>query len=124
MLKRLILAASVVCSLPGQDLNYQILDGWAVVEGDILLGKVAEIAQTAPETSSKSAVRHAIGRTSGRARWPEGVVPYVVSEEIPNPKRILDAVEHWNQNTPVRLVERTTETNYVKFLRSSSASTC
>ncbi len=75
----------------------RVLDRYAVVEGDIL------------------AERDAIAVADPNRRWPEGVIPYVIDPGIANPSRVLAAVRHWNEATPVRLVEREGQRNYVVF---------
>src|ERR1035438_5488959 len=45
---------------------------------------------------------------------------YDIDPAIPNPQRILDGIAHWNTRTPFRIVARTTEANYVHFVRSTS----
>jgi uncharacterized protein (TIGR03437 family) len=52
------------------------------------------------------------------------VVPYVIGEELPNPNRVTEAIEHWNQNTPIKLVARTDQPNYVKFTKPLSPGIC
>ena len=106
----------------GRPVVYEEREGWAVAEGDILLGRVGEIPDE--PSSSKSGRKDSIARSSQRVRWPGGVIPYVISDDLPNKKRIIDAIDHWNQNTPIRLVERTDEGNYVRFARPASTSTC
>jgi uncharacterized protein (TIGR03437 family) len=130
---RAIFAALLCFVLQGQELKtgvwngrpvvYEEREGWAVAEGDILLGRAGEI-QTEEQYASSKTRRDAIGRTAKRLRWPDGVIPYAISEDIPNRKRITDAIDHWKQNTPIQLVERTDEVNYVRFIRSASAGTC
>jgi astacin len=75
----------------------RVPDRYAVVEGDILVE------------------RDAIAVADPVRRWPEGVIPYVIHPDLPNPSRVLAAVRHWNESTPVRLVEREGQRNYLVF---------
>jgi astacin len=109
-MKLLLLAVGLVCALSAQPVHYKIVDGFAVTEGDILL---------APQ-NSKIPGKEAIGRVGDRFRWPDGVVPYTVDPSLPSPDRITDAVQHWNDNTRIRLVPRTDQANYVRFVRRAS----
>jgi hypothetical protein len=47
-------------------------------------------------------------------RWPKGVIPYVIDANLPNPKRVTDAIKHWESKTKIRFVKRTA-TNAKQF---------
>lgn len=98
----------------GQAVRFEVIDRMAVGEGDILLGSVDEISAEPPE-QGKIASRESVARNFEQYRWPNREVPYEIDPALPNPQRVTDAVEHWNTNTPIRLVPRTTQANYVKF---------
>ncbi len=90
--------------------HYKVVDGEAVAEGDILLNLA----------SGKAPAKEAIAITGDGYRWTDGIVPYSIDAAIPNKQRISDAVQHWNDNTRLRLVLRTGEANYVRFVRRAS----
>lgn len=97
-----------VADLNGSQIHYRVIDGEAVWQGDILLGPIS--------TSTKD------GRASSvlsgqRFRWTNNTIPYVIDADIPSRERIESAISHWNGNTPMRLVPRQNETNYVNFRR-------
>ncbi len=96
----------------GMPVAYQVVDGMAVWEGDILLGRPEELAP-----SGKQYERNAGSISGSTYRWPNGVVPYVIDAAMANQARIADAVNHWNTNLSgyVRLIPRTTETAYIRF---------
>ena len=98
------------------EMTYQVIDGLAIFEGDIVLG-------AADELDSDSAFRSAV-RTSSASRWPNGVVPYEISGALPSSRRdaAQQAINHWNANTVVRLVPRTTEADFVRFVDGSGCS--
>jgi len=54
----------------------------------------------------------------------EGVIPYVVDSDIPRPERINAAILQWTDSTPIRLVPRTKELNYVHFVRENNDGLC
>ena len=109
----------------GQQVVYRVVHGMAVAEGDILLGTAEELAASHVASGESKAGRHpAIARTQERYLWPDGVIPYSIDPALPNQNRVTEAVEHWNTVTPVRLVERTDQVNYVRFTRNSTASLC
>ena len=39
-------------------------------------------------------------------RWKNNTIPFQIDPTLPNPQRVLDAIKHWEDNTPIRLVER------------------
>jgi hypothetical protein len=49
--------------------------------------------------------------------WPGGIVPYMIGEGQPGIEHLLGAIEQWNRSgTPVRLVRRSAEADYVEFV--------
>jgi Astacin (Peptidase family M12A) len=59
-----------------------------------------------------------------RYRWPGGVIPYVVDSDIPHPERVQSAIRQWTDRTPIRLVLRTDQPNYVHFVRENNDGLC
>jgi hypothetical protein len=59
-----------------------------------------------------------------RYRWPGGVIPFVIDADIPHPERIHDAILQWTEITPIRLVRRTDQINYVRFVRENNDGLC
>ncbi|MFI5954913.1 M12 family metallopeptidase [Cryptosporangium sp. NPDC051539] len=93
--------------------EFGIVDGLAMFEGDIVLGPASSVA-------ARSAV--AIGGQS--FRWPDGVIPYEISPSLPSAQRdaVAAAVEHWNSSTRLSVVPRTSEADYVRFVPGSGCS--
>ena len=63
----------------------------------------------------------ALARSSPRFLWPNGVIPYVIDEALPEQSRVTEAIAHWEENTPIRLIRRTDQANYVRFVRQSGS---
>ncbi len=99
----------------GQPISYQEINGDKVYEGDILLTSEQLATSTGDQQRPGSA-----GRTTGR--WPSGVVYYNIDAALPNQARVTDAIAHWQANSPVRFVARTTQTAYVTFRVGSGCS--
>ncbi|MBI4890353.1 MAG: hypothetical protein HY821_06985 [Acidobacteria bacterium] len=97
----------------GQPIQYKVRNGWAVVEGDILLAPVSEVALAPRGKDGGGRASSAV--TSQLLLWDGGVIPYVIEEGFPLPARVRDAIKHWEEKTPLRFVERTNEVNYVTF---------
>lgn len=78
---------------------YSIINGLAVFEGDIILGTADEM--------EKRKVRPTAEIIKGNNfRWPQSVIPYVIDDKLPNKDRITDAIKHWEENTPIRFINR------------------
>lgn len=103
----------------GKPIEYRVVDGQAMVDGDILLGP-AEWFET-PE-SSKTNGRFATSAVRNRFRWPDAVVVYRFDEGLRNQDRVRAAMKAWEDNTFIRFRERVDETSYVRI--RSVASGC
>ncbi len=131
---------------PGVDhlpVRYSVVDGQAIFDGDIDMGSVDEVEADAAATRTARAealsdVLHAdepdgsadtelvlqgVGLpTNSSMLWPNGVVPYTIASSLQNPGRVTQAIAHLQANSPIRLVPRTNQRNYVEFIGSSGNS--
>ena len=100
----------------GQAVTYEVIDGLAIWDGDIILGTPEELSPAGgsmPAGALDSPTK--LSSVSDKKRlWPNGIVPYVIDPELTNPHVPL-AIRHWEQNTPIRFVERTDQPNWVRF---------
>jgi astacin len=106
----------------GRSVTFENVDGLAIYQGDIILGNTADLEAAAAGTKSRES-----SVISSNARlWPDGRVPYTVDAGLSTglKQRIDTAIEHWNARTPLRLVQRSTESNYVRFTTSTSTIAC
>ena len=105
------------------DFNYEIIQGIAVFEGDILLGKVDKDGEL-----QKSIATRGLGRSDAFGRWPDGVVPYFVppNSTTIQRSRINEAIAHWTEKSNISFVERTTtnQTLYPNYVRFESSNSC
>jgi hypothetical protein len=97
--------------------TYEIVDGYAMFEGDINLGKVDENGKLLEADIASQGV----GIEGRNFRWPNGVVPFVITgnwgaTNAAMQANITSAVNHWNSNTNFRFVARTTEPAFVNFV--------
>ena len=110
----------------GREVSYEVIDGWAVHDGDIVLGSVDEVLSgRSRQNLGKSAVwPGSMRQDAGIPRssyedylWPGGVIPYVIAEGFPELQRknIEKAIQEWNERTVIELLERTTEGFFVQF---------
>jgi astacin len=116
---------TVVSVYRGVPVTHEVIDGLAIVEGDIILGPAELLERAAPGVRGEMFTR-GTGVSSESRLWPGGVVPYTVAADAPNPSRIEAAVAHWNEKLggSIKLQPRTNESVYLSFVKASSASTC
>lgn len=93
-----------------QKVNVELVDGMAIMEGDIVLG---------PAIMFNPDVQHSVVIKGNNYRWPNGRVPYIISSNHPQTQTILDAIAHVNEKTNVCVIPRTNESDYVKFVYKS-----
>jgi astacin len=114
----------VIRGVDGQERGvfYAIVEGVAIMEGDIILGPVEEL-ERAEETPS--------GMTDGvvvsveGTRWPDAVLPYQLHTGLSSSTQdqIAQAIAHWEANTLIRFVQRTASNqaaypDYVLFVQA------
>lgn len=120
--------ASVAYKLAGKgetvDINYEIIDGLAVTEGDIILGRHDEMMSASAERRScrgeVCSVQSPLVRRSGENYlWPGGVIPYEIDSAFPADERqaILDGIALIDGPTNLILKPRAGESDYVRVKR-------
>lgn len=87
-------------------------DDWILVDGDRLLKTKGQL----PERPLPPALQQGVGVVAAD-RWPNGRIPYVIPSNMPEVTRLTNAINHWNTNLAgvIRLIPRTTETDYLQF---------
>ncbi|HKQ74319.1 MAG TPA: M12 family metallopeptidase [Blastocatellia bacterium] len=101
--------------------QYSAINGMAIFEGDIALGTVDKMEEIRAAMSRDSAqiadvsisgrvpqvaaVERGVGITGQRYRWPDGLMPYTVQPALRTV--VQQAIQHWEQNTRIRFIERT-----------------
>lgn len=103
--------------------HYEIIQGYAVMEGDILLGQVN--AQGMIESALRA---RGLGRSDSFGRWPDGIVPYLAptANSAIQRENIATAIEHWTDRTSITFIERTQSNadQYPNYLRFDSSNSC
>jgi hypothetical protein len=106
--------------------SYANVDGLAVFEGCILLGTTEDLekSKTLIETKLKSMPKllkdpkiklQGVAIKGQQFRWPGRLIPFVLPNDFPNPKRVTDAIAHWHSKTKIRFIPRNTQNDYVHF---------
>ncbi|MFT5044913.1 MAG: hypothetical protein ACI8UP_001883 [Porticoccaceae bacterium] len=103
--------------------TYEIIQGIAIFEGDIVLGKVNKNGALPMKL-----VPRGLGRSDAFGRWPDGIVPYFVPENSTNIQRsrVVEAIAHWTEKASITFVERTPDNQelYSNFIRFESTQSC
>ncbi len=104
--------------------QYAVVDGMAMFEGDIVLGTVEEVeAQTQQlRDVASGAVALSVVITGDQFRWKNCKIPFTIDPALPNKNRVTDAIAHWESKTNYRFVARTTEADFVTYRPSSGCS--
>lgn len=108
----------------GKAVQFADVDGRAMFEGDICLGRTEDVLRATEARQADEAGNVAFGVviTGKQFRWPDGVVPYEIDPAMPNQSRVTDAIAHWQSTTPIRFTQRTQQNagqfpNYVRFFQ-------
>ncbi len=113
-----------------QPVSYAIVKGEALFEGDIHLGSVEAVereSQRLRASLSGEVSAQGVGIPMLEYRWPGAVIPYTIDPALPNQSRITAAIQHWQERTPLRFVQRTATNaasypDYVTFVPSTGCS--
>jgi hypothetical protein len=100
-------------------LEYQVIDGQPVFQGDILLP--AEAGSPHYETDSQQ-YRSAGVSVLGR-RWPHGIV-LIEDSGLARDPRVTQAIQHWQARTSLRFVIGATSGNRIRFVAATDANNC
>lgn len=89
---------------------YQQINQFAVAEGDILLARISDLQKEG------AVIRPKVGGN----RWPNGIIPFSLSEDLPIPNKlaVLQAIVYLQKNTPLEFVELTRKNreNYLDYI--------
>ncbi|WP_421542690.1 M12 family metallopeptidase [Myxococcus fulvus] len=99
-------------------------NGTAVFQGDILLteAQVETLRGGEGHTRASNVSANGAGLATLSTMWPGETVYYVINGALPNTGRVTGAIAHWQATTNVRFVQRTTQRNYVEFVRGTGCS--
>ncbi|MEK6373089.1 MAG: M12 family metallopeptidase [Acidobacteriota bacterium] len=102
-------------------MQYSVVDGEAIVEGDIILGP-AQLVEQATADLQSGRFTEGVGITGTQFRWPNCRIPFTIDPALPNQARVTGAIAHWEANTNFRFPPRTTETDFITFRPSTGCS--
>ncbi|MEO7141888.1 MAG: hypothetical protein ABI165_00120, partial [Bryobacteraceae bacterium] len=102
----------------GRRVTYNVVNGRAMWQGDIILGGAEDVAKTPPPMEAKNHARKfGVFYADPSFLWPGGVVPYTIDASITPAqlKFINTAIAVYTNNTPVQWTPRTNQADYVRF---------
>src|SRR5262249_21347957 len=113
-------------TVDGRLIVYEVRDGLAITQGDIILGPADELEAAArcEEQAVSRLRRTSIVTPSSSRLWRGATLYYSIDSDMPNPSRLEAAVDHWNNNTQIKMLKRTSEPNYVRFKRTTGDFAC
>ncbi|MFO7721281.1 MAG: M12 family metallopeptidase [Gillisia sp.] len=107
----------------GQKMPMEEINGDFVYQGDMLFRSDMVTSQPVKliyEKGEEPPQQKSVGRTSGR--WTNNTVYYSIDGNLPDKNRVYDAIKHWQSNTTLKFVERSSQSNYVYFTSGSGCS--
>jgi hypothetical protein len=107
----------------GKKITVEEIDGDYIYEGDIVFSNDMITSQDVKLVYEKGEVpsqQKSVGRTS--ARWPDNTVYYSIDSNLPDKNRATDAINHWEANTNLKFVQRSSQSNYIYFTPGSGCS--
>jgi uncharacterized protein (TIGR03437 family) len=118
-----------VIEMNGRLVTYVIDGPYAVTEGDVIIGTADEVEnwRTSMEAGRSGPAPRSVHQTFGSTGpqiWPNGIMYYVIDPSVTNTKPLLDGIAQWNSMTPLQVVPRTDQPNYVHFTAVSIDAAC
>jgi len=109
--------------------QYVVVDGEAILEGDIVLGPAEQVARDSEvlKAELRGEVAAGVIITGSQFRWPNCTVPFDIDPGLPDQSRVTDAIAHWQAHTGFTFVARTAANaasfpDWVTFRPSSGCS--
>ena len=107
----------------GMKIPVEEFEGDYVYQGDMMFSKdmvTSEPVKLVYEKGETPSPQKSVGRTSGK--WPNNTVYYAIDANLPDQQRVVDAIKHWEANTNLSFVKRSSQQNYINFVSGSGCS--
>jgi hypothetical protein len=124
--------AKATKKLKHKEIEYSIVSGRAVFEGDIVIDteemiaaaeeegarrlEAGDVLETVPPSRRPGDVVDGAIIVGSQYRWPNGQIAYTIDANLPSQQRVTDAIAHWELHTPIRFKVRQNESDYVTFI--------
>ncbi len=114
-------------------LKYELVDGVAYFQGDIIVNldklrrrsakTMKSYGHTPPGSAGYETTVSGLASVVAREElWPNGIVPFVIDPNLPNPGRVQAAIAHWAANTPLLFIPRRQQDDYIVFVPDDECS--
>lgn len=111
-----------------QAVEFENIDGLAVFEGDIILGRTDDIlyGEHIHRLSADDVGIQGVYNTASGAKWPSGRVPFAIASSFTSAQRnsILNYMREVEAVARVQFVARTNESAYINIVSTSNTSIC
>jgi hypothetical protein len=108
---------------PRGPVTLEVKNGTYVFQGDIVLTEQqVDLLRGAGGKQSAAVTPNAAGLATLQTMWPFQTVYFAINGTLPDQARVTNAIAHWQANTNLRFVQRTTQPNFVEFVRGSGCS--
>jgi uncharacterized protein (TIGR03437 family) len=113
----------------GKTLGYKLQGGFAIVQGDIILGRAEEIENYRQSYTRSPAIAlpqsiHAVFGATGAQLWPNATMYYTIDTGTLVQQNLLDGIAYWNQVGNFKILPRDGQPNYVTFQNVATDAAC
>ena len=112
-------------SLNGETLHYEVVDGLAIYEGDIVMGSAAELEAKSLASQGITIDTSCVLWLCHDYHWPNGIVRFRIDASLSTTmqNRVNAAIAHWEANTQIDFrAKRSSDSDFVEFTSGSGCS--
>ncbi len=111
-----------------QVIRYKIENGLAIYQGDIVLGTTTQLENLKrnPRSLFHDQDCNFLFCSDHDYRWKNGEIPYLIDSSVTTAgnTHVQEAITEWRTKTRIKLVPRTTQSDYVVFKKGDEAGVC
>lgn len=97
-------------TINGVTIHYCEIEGKVVIGGDIVMDE-----EHLEMLAGRIDPQRGCIRNNSAYFWTNATVYYTIDANFPNLARVINAINYWNDNTSIKMVQRTNQPNYVTF---------
>jgi hypothetical protein len=113
----------------GREVSYVIDGPYAVAQGDIIIGTATQVEtlRVAHENGKSGALPQSLRQVFGAIGpqlWPNGIIYYTIDPSVTDTAPLLAGLAQWNSMTPLQVLPRTNQPDYVRFVTVTIDAAC